>query len=139
MRRMLPDFEARQENDMLKSAKIVAFLQVSDRTKAKTFYVEVVGLKFISEDPFALVLESNGTRIRIGEAADHKPAQGTVLGWEVPDIEEAAGDLVTRGVELQHYGFKGQDERGIWTTPNGDKVAWFKDPAGNVLSISRHV
>ena len=124
---------------MLKTAKIVAFLQVSDRTNARDFYVEVLGLRFISEDPFALVVESNGTHVRIGQATDHKPAQGTVLGWEVPDMEEAVADLLTRGVELQHYGFKGQDERGIWTTPNGDKVAWFKDPAGNVLSVSQHV
>ena len=124
---------------MLTSAKIVAFLQVSDRAKARAFYSDVIGLRFISEDPFALVLESNGTRIRIGEAPDHKPAHGTVLGWEVPDVEEAVADLQTRGVELQHYGLNGQDERGIWTTPNGDKVAWFKDPAGNVLSVSQHV
>ena len=124
---------------MLRTAKIVAFLQVSDRPKARAFYVDVVGLRFISEDPFALVVESNGTRIRVGEAPDFKPAQGTVLGWEVPDIEEAAADLLAKGVQLEHYGFKGQDERGIWTTPNGDKVAWFKDPAGNVLSVSQHV
>src|SRR6185295_13243262 len=124
---------------MLKSAKIVAFLQVSDRAKAKEFYVDVLGLKFISEDPFALVVESNGTRVRIGEAPDLKPLQGTVLGWEVPDIEESVTDLATKGVQLQQYGFKGQDERGVWTTPNGDRVAWFKDPAGNVLSVSQHV
>jgi len=124
---------------MLKSAKIVAFLQVSDRAKARAFYVDVLGLRFVSEDPFALVVESSGTRVRIGEMPNLVPAQGTVLGWEVPDIEEAVGDLVARGVEFQQYGFKGQDERGIWTTPNGDKVAWFKDPAGNVLSFSQHV
>ena len=124
---------------MLKSAKIVAFLQVSDRSKAKAFYVDVVGLRFISEDPFALVVESNGTRVRIGEAKEMKPVQGTALGWEVADIEEAVAYLLTRGIELQQYGFSGQDERGIWTTPNGDKVAWFKDPSGNTLSVSQHV
>jgi catechol 2,3-dioxygenase-like lactoylglutathione lyase family enzyme len=124
---------------MLRSAKIVAFLQVSERAKARAFYVDVLGLRFISEDPFALVVESNGTRVRIGEAPDLKPAHGTVLGWEVLEIEEAVADLLTKGVELQHYGLNGQDERGIWTTPNGDKVAWFKDPSGNVLSVSQHV
>src|SRR6185295_9453021 len=102
---------------MLKSAKIVAFLQVSDRAKAKAFYVDVVGLRFISEDPFALVVESNGARVRIGEAADHKPAQRTVLGWEVPDIEVAVADLLPRYIELQHYGFPEQYDRSIWTTP----------------------
>jgi len=117
----------------------VAFLQVSDRKKAREFYVEVLGLKYISEDPFALVVESNGTRVRIGEMPNLQPAQFTVLGWEVPDMEEAVSDLQSRGVELQKYGLKGQDERGVWTTPGGDKVAWFKDPSGNVLSVSQHV
>ena len=124
---------------MLQSAKVVAFLQVSDRKKAREFYVEVLGLKYISEDPFALVVESNGTRVRIGEMPNLQPAQFTVLGWEVPDMEEAVSDLQSRGVELQKYGLKGQDERGVWTTPGGDKVAWFKDPSGNVLSVSQHV
>ena len=124
---------------MLASAKIVAFVQVTDRKKARQFYVDVLGLEFVSEDPFALVVDSNGTRVRIGEMPKLEPAQFTVLGWEVPDIEEAVLDLLSKGVELQQYGFKGQDERGIWTTPGGDKVAWFKDPAGNVLSVSQHV
>jgi catechol 2,3-dioxygenase-like lactoylglutathione lyase family enzyme len=124
---------------MLKSAKIVAFIQVTDREKAKRFYVDTLGLKLVSEDPFALVVDSNDTRIRIGELSDLKPAHFTVLGWEVPDVEEAVSDLQARGVELQQYGFKGQDERGIWTAPGGDKVVWFKDPAGNVLSVSQHV
>ena len=88
---------------MLRSAKIVAFLQVSDRAKAKEFYVDVIGLEFISEDPFALVVESNGTRVRIGEAPDLNPAQATVLGWEVPDIEEAVSDLLARGVERDEH------------------------------------
>jgi catechol 2,3-dioxygenase-like lactoylglutathione lyase family enzyme len=123
---------------MLSSAKVCAFVQVTDRAKAKTFYVDVLGLQFISEDPFALVVESNGNKLRIGEMADLQPAQYTVLGWEVPDMDEAFSELAGKGVEFQKYGFKGQDERGVWTTPSGDKVAWFKDPAGNVLSIAQH-
>ena len=123
---------------MLSTAKICAFVQVADRPAAKQFYVEVLGLRFISEDPFALVVESNGTHIRIGEMPDIKPAKYTVLGWEVPDMDEAFSELLGRGVECQHYGFNGQDERGVWTTPNGDRVAWFNDPAGNVLSIAQH-
>jgi catechol 2,3-dioxygenase-like lactoylglutathione lyase family enzyme len=124
---------------MVSPAKICAFVQVTDRPAAKKFYVDVLGLHFISEDPFALVVESNGNKIRIGEMADLKPAKYTVLGWEVPDIEEAFSHLVERGIQFQQYGFKGQDERGVWTTPNGDKVAWFTDPSGNVLSIAQHV
>ena len=124
---------------MLTQGRIVGFVQVTDREKAKRFYVDVLGLKFISEDPFALVVDSNGIRIRIGELPDVKPAHFTVLGWEVPDINEAVSDLKSRGVQFEQYGFNGQDERGIWTAPGGDKVAWFKDPAGNVLSVSQHV
>lgn len=123
---------------MLNSAKITAFLIVTDREAAKPFYVNVLGLRFVSEDPFALVVDSNGTKIRIGGMPDHKPAQYTVLGWEVVDIEAAFADLKEKGIQFERYGFKGQDERGIWTTPGGDKVAWFKDPCGNVLSISQH-
>jgi len=123
---------------MIDSARICAFLQVTDRAKAKEFYVDVLGLAFVSEDPFALVVDSNGIRIRIGEVPDLKPAQVTVLGWDVANIEDAFADLSAKGIEFQKYGFPGQDERGIWTTPNGDKVAWFKDPSGNVLSIAQH-
>jgi catechol 2,3-dioxygenase-like lactoylglutathione lyase family enzyme len=128
-----------KENPMLPSARIVGFVQVTDRQKARQFYVDVLGLRYVSEDPFALVVDSNGTRIRIGEMPKLQPAQYTILGWEVPDIEAAVAELGSRGVELEKYGFKGQDERGIWTTPGGDKVAWFKDPSGNVLSFSQHV
>lgn len=123
---------------MFSSAKIVAFLQVTDRSAAKTFFVDVLGLRFLSEDPFALVVESNGTRVRIGETREFIPARGTVLGWQVSDIEEVISDLLARGVQFEKYGFPDQDERGIWTTPGGDKVAWFKDPTGNVLSVSQH-
>ena len=123
---------------MLPSAKMVGFVQVTDRKKARQFYVDVLGLKFVSEDPFALVVDSNGTRVRIGEMPNLQPAQFTVLGWEVSDMEEAVSFLRSRGVELQKYGFPGQDDRGVWTTPGGDKVAWFKDPAGNILSFSQH-
>ena len=123
---------------MNSSAKIVAFLQVNDREAAHRFFVDVLGLTYVASDPYALVLESNGTRIRIGENRDHVSDRGTVLGWDVSDIETAVSELEAKGIEFQKYGFPGQDERGIWTTPGGDKVAWFKDPSGNVLSLSQH-
>jgi hypothetical protein len=65
-------------------------------------------------------------------------AQYTVLGWEVSDIEKAVSALVEKGITFEKYGFPGQDERGIWSTSNGDKVAWFKDPDGNTLSLGQH-
>jgi hypothetical protein len=60
------------------------------------------------------------------------------LGWQVPDIAAAARDLVQAGIQFERYGFMKQDELGIWTAPTGAKVAWFKDPDGNILSISEH-
>lgn len=121
------------------SAKIIAFLQVNDRAAARGFFVDQLGLLYVSEDPHALELESNGTRIRISENKDHVPARGTALGWEVVNIVEAVAGLQTKGIEFEKFGFPGQDERGIWTAPSGDKVAWFKDPSGNIISVSQHL
>ena len=66
------------------------------------------------------------------------PREGTILGWEVANIEQAVDWLRDRGVTLEKYPFAQDRERGIWTTPTGDKVAWFKDPDGNILSVSQH-
>lgn len=121
------------------SAKIIAFLQVNDRAAARGFFVDQLGLLYVSEDPHALELESSGTRIRISENKDHVPARGTALGWEVVNIVEAVAGLQTKGIEFEKFGFPGQDERGIWTAPSGDKVAWFKDPSGNIISVSQHL
>jgi hypothetical protein len=77
--------------------------------------------------------------IRITRAPNFVPAQGTVLGWEVEDVEAVVEWLKSRGVTTEKYSFVPDQERGIWVTPSGDKVAWFKDPDGNVLSVSQHV
>lgn len=76
--------------------------------------------------------------IRIAKAGKFTPAQYTVMGWEVTDIGAMVKWLNSRGVEFEKYPFVQDRELGIWTTPNGDKVAWFKDPDGNVLSLSQH-
>lgn len=124
---------------MLGSSKIVAFLFTTDSKRARSFYEGVLGLRFISEDPFALALEANGNMIRISTSRDFKPAQGTVLGWETTDIEKLVSGLRGRGVSFELFPGMNQDALGIWAAPGGDKVAWFKDPDGNVLSISQHV
>ena|ERR1700690_1682218 len=124
---------------MLGSSKIVAFLFTTDSKRARSFYEGVLGLRFISEDRFALALESNGNMIRISTSRDFKPAQGTVLGWETTEIEKLVSGLRERGVSFEKFPGMNQDAIGIWTAPGSDKVAWFKDPDGNVLSISQHV
>jgi hypothetical protein len=76
--------------------------------------------------------------LRVTKVADWKPAPFTILGWEVANVQEAADGLTRQGVHFERYGFLEQDKSGVWTSPNGSKMAWFKDPDGNVLSISQH-
>lgn len=123
---------------MLASGKLVGFLFTSDYDRARAFYVDKLGCEFVSQDQFALVVKMGGHMIRIGKIPNFTPAQGTVLGWEVGEIEAVAAWLQERGVTLEKYPFVQDKERGIWTTPDGSKVAWFKDPDGNVLSVSQH-
>jgi len=124
---------------VLSGEKLVAFVPTTDQKQARAFYEVILGLTFVSEDTFALVLDSNGTRIRVANAPEFKPAQFTILGWMVSDIEKTVAELQEKGIVFEKFGLKNQDERGIWSSPGGDKVAWFKDPDGNVLSVSQHV
>jgi len=123
---------------MLGSINIVAFVPTKDAEKAKAFYVGVLGLRFVKDDGFALVLDANGILIRVSKA-EFTPAPFTILGWQVTDIEKIVAGLQTKGVRFERFGFLEQDALGIWTAPTGDKVAWFKDPDGNILSVSQHV
>ena len=85
-----------------------------------------------------MVLDANGIMVRVARA-QFTPAQFTILGWQVTNIEKVAAELQEKGVQFERFGFFEQDALGIWTAPTGDKVAWFKDPDGNVLSVSQHV
>ena len=124
---------------MLGSNNIVAFVPTKDATKSRAFYEGVLGLRFVKDDGFALVLDANGIMVRGSQAPQFTPAQFTILGWEVTDIEKMVAELQEKGVHFERYGFIEQDDLGIWTAPTGDKVTWFKDPDGNVLSVSQHV
>jgi catechol 2,3-dioxygenase-like lactoylglutathione lyase family enzyme len=118
---------------------LVAFASIVDVERAKQFYRDTLGLTLVAEEPpFALVFDANGTTIRLGMAKSLPPAHGTVLGWEVPDMAAAIGELVEAGVQFERFPPMKQDELGIWTAPGGAKVAWFKDPDGNILSLSQH-
>ncbi|HEV2469845.1 MAG TPA: VOC family protein [Candidatus Sulfotelmatobacter sp.] len=122
---------------MLTAQKIVAFAPTADAARARSFYVDVLGLLVISEDPFALVLNANGTMLRVTTVQNFKPQQFTILGWDVPNIDDTVWQLNQRGVLFESYGMAGQDERGIWKSPSGARIAWFKDPDGNVLSLTQ--
>jgi catechol 2,3-dioxygenase-like lactoylglutathione lyase family enzyme len=124
---------------MLGSTDIVAFVPTKDSAKARAFYEGVLGLRFVNDDGFAMVLDANGIMIRVAKVKDFTPAQFTILGWQVTDIEKVLKELQRKGVHFEIFGFLEQDELGIWTAPTGDKVAWFKDPDGNTLSVSEHI
>jgi catechol 2,3-dioxygenase-like lactoylglutathione lyase family enzyme len=118
---------------------IVGFVTIVDVERAKRFYRDTLGLRLVSEEPpFALVFEAHGIMLRLGMGKELPPARGTVLGWQVPDIVAAVKELMQAGVQFERYEFVKQDDLGIWTTPTGAKVAWFKDPDGNILSVSEH-
>jgi len=122
---------------MLGSEKLVAFVATRDPHLAKKFYRDTLGLRLVSEDQFALVFDVAGTMLRVTRVRDLAEANYTVLGWEVRDIVQAAKQLQTAGVALERYAGMKQDELGIWNSPSGARVAWFKDPDGNTLSITQ--
>ncbi|MFZ1135834.1 MAG: VOC family protein [Candidatus Korobacteraceae bacterium] len=123
---------------MLGDKKIVALVPITDAARAKAFYSEKLGLRFVSEDPFALVFDADGNMLRLTKMKEFMPQRFSILGWEVADIEAAVRQLTAAGVTFERYGFFKQDELGIWTAPDGTKVAWFLDPDGNNLGISQH-
>ena len=119
-------------------AKMVGFVLTTDYDKARAFYERTLGCEFVSLDQFARVVRLGSHQIRISKAAEFTPLHSTVLGWEVSDIEGVVDALAERGVKFEKYPFVQDKVRGIWTAPGGNKIAWFKDPDGNVLSISQH-
>ena len=123
---------------MLAASKLIGFVPTRDSVKARAFYEDKLGFQFVSDDPFALVMQAGESSIRIAKAKDFTPAPYTVMGWEVSDVEAVVKWLTQRSVAFEKYPFVQDRELGIWTTPGGDKVAWFKDPDGNVLSVSQH-
>ena len=122
---------------MLASGKMVGFLFTKYYDQSRAFFEDKLGFQFASVDQYGLVMRAGGTPIRISRIPNFTPAQGTVLGWEVQNIEAVVTWLKDRGVTFEKYPFVQDRELGIWTTPTGDKVAWFKDPDGNVLSVSQ--
>ncbi len=123
---------------MLAKSDLMAFIPTVDAARARRFYVDTLGLPFISHDEFALVVRVNNIDIRITSMDAFNPAPYTILGWRVSDIHTAVQQLSAAGIVFERYPFLQQDPSGIWSAPGGARVAWFKDPDGNVLSISQH-
>jgi catechol 2,3-dioxygenase-like lactoylglutathione lyase family enzyme len=114
----------------------VAFVPSHDLARSRAFYEGTLGLEVVDVNDYAVVLRSGPTMIRLTAAEGWSPQPFTVLGWTVSDIESAVAALVDAGAQFRHYDGMKQDELGVWTTPGGDKVAWFVDPDANVLSLT---
>lgn len=117
--------------------QLTAFVPTLDLPRALPFYRDVVGLAVVHEHEFAAVLDSNGVTVRLTPVPALTPHAFTLLGWEVDDLPAEVGRLVAAGVEMVRYEGMRQDEAGIWTTPDGSRVAWFRDPDGNLLSLTQ--
>jgi catechol 2,3-dioxygenase-like lactoylglutathione lyase family enzyme len=122
---------------MLGSQKLVAFVATRDCGRAKAFYRDTLGLRLVSEDQFALVFDAAGTMLRITSVQEVAEANYTVLGWQVQDIVRTAKNLQKAHVTLERDPGMQQDELGIWNSPSGARVGWFKDPDGNTLGITQ--
>lgn len=124
---------------MLARNAIIAFIPCKDANRARAFYEQTLGLRFVSDDSFALVMDANGTMVRIARVGDFTPASFTILGWQVDDIDATVAEMAFKGVQFSRYPFLEQSDNGVWSAPGGvAKVAWFLDPDGNILSLSQH-
>jgi len=118
-------------------AEMVGFVVTADAARSREFYEGKLGFRVLGEDRLALVLDADGRMLRVQKMREHTPKQYTILGWNVTDIEAAVARLGDAGVRCEFFGFPGQDERGIMTFEDTTRVAWFKDPDGNILSVAQ--
>jgi catechol 2,3-dioxygenase-like lactoylglutathione lyase family enzyme len=121
---------------VLAGAPFIGFIPVRDIFEARGFYERVLGLRVVEDTPFALVLDANGTMLRVTPVPNLAVQSFTIAGWRVGDITAVVRALQAGGVRFTRYDGMDQDDLGIWTTPGGDKVAWFTDPDGNTLSLT---
>jgi catechol 2,3-dioxygenase-like lactoylglutathione lyase family enzyme len=123
---------------ILGGSELIAFAPTTNPAKARAFYEGVLGLHLVADEaPFALVFDANGTMLRVTTVHEHHPVQFTILGWCVDDILATVEKLMAAGVVFERYkGMNDNDRYAIWKAPSGARIAWFKDPDGNVLSLT---
>jgi catechol 2,3-dioxygenase-like lactoylglutathione lyase family enzyme len=122
---------------VLTNNNAISFVATRNPATARSFYEGTLGLRLVADEHFALVFDVNGRMLRIAKTDELTPAAHTVLGWEVEEIEAKVKDLRARGVAFLRFDDMPQDALGIWTSPSGAKVAWFRDPDGNNLSLTQ--
>lgn len=120
----------------LAAAPVIAFVATADPVAALRFYGDRLGLRLLEDGPFALVFDAAGTMLRVQKVATVAPVPYTVLGWAVDDIDGTVDGLVAAGVAAEHFPGMDADARGILRFADGTRVAWFRDPDGNLLSLT---
>lgn len=123
---------------MLGRAQLTAFGATTDGARAREFYTSVLGLRLRYEDDFALSLDSDGVELRLQKLERFTPQPFTTLGWRVMNVAEVVAKLGRAGVVLERYPWLEQDAAGVWRAPSGARVAWFRDPDGNLLSVAEY-
>ncbi len=121
---------------MLADFKPMAFLATTDAARSRAFYEGVLGLHFVSEDDFAVVYDISGIEFRLQKVRELTPQPYTALGWSVDAIDAVVRDIVARGGRFERFPPMPQDAAGIWQSPSGARIAWLRDPDGNLLSLT---
>ncbi|MEM8635151.1 MAG: VOC family protein [Pseudomonadota bacterium] len=116
---------------------LYTFVPVADGDRAKLFYEDVLGLTLLEDTPFAVVFKVPGGTLRLAKTPNFAPQPFSLISWVVDDIEAEMSALSANGVTFEFFEGLPQDGQGIWTVPDGAKVCWFKDPDGNLLSLSQ--
>lgn len=121
---------------MLASHDVLSLIPTQKPDEARRYYEEVLGLEYVDDDGFAVVFRVNGRFLRLTKVESFTPQPFSIIGWHVDDIASTVRGLIERGAVMERYDMLEQDELGIWAVP-GDhaRVAWFKDPDGNTLSV----
>jgi catechol 2,3-dioxygenase-like lactoylglutathione lyase family enzyme len=122
---------------MLAQEKLVAFLATSNPARARAFFEGVLGLTFVEDNEHLVVFETDSARLMLQKTDAVKPPFGTAVGWHVKDLRESIKGLAARGVQFERFEGMAQDDLAIWSPEPGTGVAWFKDPDGNMLSLSQ--
>lgn len=123
---------------MLTSARLQTLVWTSRRDEEAQFYGEVLGLNYKGNSHGALVYDVGGGELRVSPVPATTPSEHTVMGFAVADVPAAVSALSERGVVFERFSHFQHDETGVWTAPDGAKVAWLRDPDGNLLSIVQY-
>lgn len=126
------------EAELLKSQELMAFIATSNPRRARAFYVDKLGLRLISEDGFAVVLRAGDVTVRVQVVEKFVPHPFTALGWSVTDVDAEVAALRRKRVRMEQFEGMDQAANGVWQSPSGARVAWFRDPDGNILSLTQH-